>query len=93
MVMDKIDRKQNIQAFNILKANKQHIEASLGTKLVWDLGENRRSAKVYYEISDVGIANENEWSVVANFHAKWAKKFYDVIVAPYLLPKFGKKEK
>lgn len=93
MVMDKIDREQNIHAFNILKANKQHIETSLGAELVWDLGENRRSAKVYYEISDVGLSDENNWTAMSNFHAKWAKKFYDKIVVPYLLPEFGKKEK
>lgn len=33
--------------------------------------------------NNVSIENETDWLQMANFHADWTKKFYDVIV-PYI---------
>ena len=30
--------------------------------------------------------NEDDWPVIAKFHAKWSVKLYEAIVVPYLKP-------
>ena len=41
------------------------------------------SSKVYCSLNGVSIKNRTDWLQMANFHAVWSKKFYDVLV-PYL---------
>ena len=53
-----------------------------------EIGSERRNI-VYSNSKDsvieynVSIENKTDWLQMANFHADWTKKFYDVIV-PYI---------
>lgn len=84
VVFQKGKKSENRQAFDALIVHRDEIESALGIALVWDKGsEERKSSKVYYQLSNVSIESEVDWLQMAKFHADWSKKFYDVIV-PYI---------
>ena len=63
--------------------HKNEIERTLKVPLTWQRGNDIKSSKISYSLNDVNIENEADWPKMAEFHAEWSKKFYDVIV-PYL---------
>lgn len=79
----KSDREKNKEAFDNLMIHKTEIESALQTALCWNRNDDMKNSKVYYQLNDVNVENEADWSKMAHFHAEWSKKFYDVIV-PYL---------
>lgn len=83
LYLGKADRDANKQAFDRLLTHKAEIEQALGAALCWDRGEDIKSAKIYYQLDGVSIGREVDWRQMAQFHAVWSKKFYDVLV-PYL---------
>ncbi len=84
IVFERADREENKRAFDKLLTHKEQIESALGISLVWDRGETKNSAKIYYQLSNVSIENEVDWLQMAHFHADWIKRMYDVIV-PYII--------
>ena len=84
--LGKSDNNENKRAFDLVAAHKAEIEETLGVQLIWDRGDDKKSSKIYYKINGVGIDNEEDWPVVAKFHAKWSLKLYESIVVPYLKP-------
>lgn len=76
-------KEDNKKAFDLLMSHKSEIESALGTALLWSRGDDIKSSKVYCQLNGVSINNETDWMQMANFHAVWSKKFYDVLV-PYL---------
>ena len=74
------DKILNKKIFDAVFARKTVIESALSASLVWDRGEDKRSAKIAYELSGVSIANEDDWKRMASFHSEWSKKLYDEIV-------------
>lgn len=83
----KANRDQNKEAFDYLATYRTEIENKLGVPLTWSRGEDTKSSKVCYRLTDVSIENEEDWPRMAKFHTEWSKKFYDVIV-PYLRAKY-----
>lgn len=83
IVFSKGDRQENKDAFDSLYTHRSAIESEIGTPLQWNRGDDIKSSKVYIQLNDVSIENETDWLQMANFHAEWTKKFYDVIV-PYI---------
>ena len=71
------------KAFDALYLFKDEIEAKLGTALQWNRGDDIKSSKVFIQLDDVSIENEEDWPQMAKFHAEWSKRFYDVLV-PYI---------
>ena len=67
-------------AFDSLYTHKAEIESALGTTLQWNRGDDIKSSKVFIQLNNVSIENETDWLQMANFHADWTKRFYDVIV-------------
>ena len=82
----KADNDENKRAFDMVAAHKAEIEEALGVQLIWDRGDDKKSSKIYYKIDGVGIDNEDDWPVIAKFHAKGSVKLYEAIVVPYLKP-------
>ena len=82
-VFGKKDKNKNKIAFENLKIYKDEIEAKLGKKLTWKRNDDIKSSRVYYQLDNVSIENENDWLKMAHFHSEWSKKFYEVIL-PYL---------
>ena len=83
----KANRDQNKEAFDYLATYRTEIENKLGVPLTWSRGEDTKSSKVCYRLTDVSIENEEDWPRMAKFHTEWSKKFFDVIV-PYLRAKY-----
>lgn len=77
------DVNKNKSAFDLLAANKDEIEKNLNAKLIWERKDDLLSSKIYITLENVNINNESDWEQIAQFHAEWSKKFYDVLV-PYL---------
>lgn len=73
------DKAFNKKAFDYLYAHKSQIEQLLGTTLIWDRGEEKKSSKVVIEQKGLSINNEADWSRMSQYHAEWSKKFYDVM--------------
>lgn len=77
------DKDVNKATFDDLYKYKVEIESKLGTELQWNRGDDIKSSKVFIQLDNVSIENEDDWPQMAKFHADWTKKFYDVIV-PYI---------
>ena len=83
LIFGRSSKQENKAAFDSLYTHKSEIESKLGVTLQWNRGDNIKSSKVYIQLSNVSIENETDWLQMANFHAEWTKKFFDVIV-PYI---------
>ncbi|WP_314964435.1 DUF4268 domain-containing protein [Oribacterium sinus] len=86
LVFGKASSEENKKGFDIVAAHKAEIEAAIGAPLVWDRGDDKKSSKIYFTLDGVGIGKEEDWPVIARFHAKWTAKLYEAIVVPYLKP-------
>lgn len=80
LVLQKPDRDANKQTFDDLFAHKAAIEETLGAALHWNRAEDKKASKVYVLLPDVELEDEAGWPRLAQFHAAWSRKFYDVIV-------------
>lgn len=83
IVFARENRQENKDAFDKLYIHKTEVESALGTALQWNRGDDIKSSKVFIQLNNASIENETDWLQMANFHAEWTKKFYDVIV-PYI---------
>ncbi len=83
VVFGRGNKRENKDAFDSLYTHKAEIESALGTTLQWNRGDDIKLSKVFIQLNNVSIENETDWLQMANFHADWTKKFYDVIV-PYI---------
>ena len=83
VVFARAERSENKAAFDALYQHKSEIESKLGTELQWNRGDDIKSSKVFIQLDNVSIENEDDWPQMAKFHAEWSKKFYDLIV-PYI---------
>lgn len=83
VVFGRGNKQENKDAFDKLYIHKDEIEKELGITLQWNRGDDIKSSKVFYQLNNVSIENETDWLQMANFHADWTKRFYDVIV-PYI---------
>lgn len=77
------DKETNKKFFDFLYFKQEEIEKQLEKTMVWYRGDDNKSSKIYIENSDLGIANENVWGKMTEYHVQWSKKFYDVFV-PYV---------
>ncbi|MDD6149032.1 MAG: DUF4268 domain-containing protein, partial [Lachnospiraceae bacterium] len=87
-ILDKSESEQNKKAFDILHANKQAIEDSLGVKLSWDRLDEYKMSWIYYSLDDVSITNKEDWDKMATFFGEWSDKFRKAMV-PYLVDEFS----
>ncbi len=79
----KPDQGQNKAAFDRLLRHRPEIEAALGVTLTWSRGEQTKSSKVFHQLSHVGVEREADWPQIAQFHAQWSRRFYEILV-PYV---------
>lgn len=73
-------KEENQAMFQRLLKDKQQIEDSLGTALVWRGTEQHKSASISLSLEGVYLKNRKDWDKMADFHAVWSRKFYDVFV-------------
>ena len=55
--------------YKTLEAHRVEIETAYGKSLTWVNSEDTRSCRVYDEIKDIGIKNEEDWDRMCKFHA------------------------
>ena len=71
---------ENTAAFDRLLAHKEEIESALGTPLIWDRGEHKKSAEIGLRLTGVNVCNKDDHPQMAAFHALWAQRFTDVFL-------------
>ncbi len=84
----KSESAENKKAFDLIAEHKEAVEKALGVNLIWDRGEDKKVSRIYYEIDEIGIDNEDNWAGIAAFHSKWTARFYEEIVEPFLIPEY-----
>ena len=80
LVFSSSDKDNNKNAFDKLLPDRPVIENALGVSLNWNRADDKKSSKIFIQLPNVSIENEMDWLQMAQFHAEWSKKFYDVIV-------------
>lgn len=76
-------KEKNKALFDTLYAHKAEIDAAMGVPLNWIRSDDTKASWIQIRLPDVSILNEEDWIMMAKFHAEWSKKFFDIIV-PYL---------
>jgi len=84
IVFSKPEKEANKKAFDKLWSLKSEIESKLNAALIWDRGDDKKSSKAYFQLSNVSIENEVDWLQMSRFHAEWCREFYDIVV-PYIM--------
>lgn len=83
LFLGKSRKEENKKAFDELLVKKAEIEKAIDLPLTWNRGDNIKSSKIFCQLDGVSIENETDWARMAQYHAYWSKKFYNVFV-PYL---------
>lgn len=78
--LGKANKNANKAAYDYLYARKDEIEQKLGVQLGWNRLDENKASLITYTLPGISIAQENDWVMMAKFHAEWAKKFNDVFV-------------
>ncbi|MFR1190619.1 MAG: DUF4268 domain-containing protein [Megasphaera micronuciformis] len=61
VVFARAERSENKAAFDALYQHKSEIESKLGTVLQWNRGDDIKSSKVFIQLDNVSIENEDDW--------------------------------
>ena len=77
------DKALNKKLFDAVAMHRTAIESAIGL-VVWDRGDDKKSSRIYVELSGASINNETDWPRMRKFHVEMSKKFYDAIV-PHIL--------
>ena len=77
--MERSDSTFNKMVFDTLFNQKDSIEKALQSSLLWNRNDNKISSNIGIKLDNVNLKNELDWCKMAQFHANWAKKFYDVL--------------
>ena len=84
LYLGKASKEENKEAFDKLYSHKEEIENVLGVSLLWNRNDDVKASRIYFQLDDVSIGNESVWPKMAEFHAEWSKRFYNLIVLEYL---------
>lgn len=93
LYLGKKDAEENRRAFDYLFSRSGQIEQVLGTRLMWNRSGGNKTSKaavISTSLRDVAIANDADWSRMAEFMAQWSRKYLDVFV-PILEDLYGGK--
>ncbi len=74
---------ENKRAFDLLRSHQDEIEDAVKISLNWERADNYKASWVNCSLQDVSIVNEEDWPRMAQFQAKWSRKFAEVLV-PYI---------
>ena len=69
--------------YKSIEAHRVEIETAYGKSLTWVNSEDTRSCRVYDEIKDVSIKNEDDWHEMITFHSQQARHLLHSM-QPYL---------
>ena len=74
---------KNQQIYDSLKRHQAEIEGTYGRPLMWYNQEGTRSCKVYDELTDVSVTNQDDWIKMMKFHSERGAMLLRA-VTPYL---------
>lgn len=81
--ISKKEKNINKNIFDYLLDNKESIETSFGNSLIWERQDNNCRSKIFFEMPDVNIFNEETWDEIIEFLTenmiKFEKSFSPVI--------------
>ena len=77
------EAKANKQIFDHLYQFKDEIEEKIGAELDWKRLDEYKTSVIRIEDKSLSIDREEDWPKMAEFHGKWSRAFYDVLV-PYI---------
>ena len=83
LYIGKSDAQANKQIFDRLYNHKDEIEEKMGAQLDWQRLDEYKTSAIRIEDKSLSIDREEDWPKMAEFHAKWSRAFYDVLV-PYI---------
>lgn len=81
---------KNKALFDYLYSYKDSIENNIGKNFIWERKDDTKGSKIYLELSEVSVVNENDWSKMSDFHAEGSKKIieaFEDILSQYFLNK------
>lgn len=79
--MNSGDVAKNKKGFDILFAHKDEIEKKLGVSdLDWARADEYKASWIAYSLKGVSFKNEDDWPIMAKFHAEWSSKIADVMI-------------
>ena len=84
----KSKQEENKKIFDYLYLKKEEIENKNEESYSWYRGDNLKSSKIYAEIKDVNISNEQDWIKMSNFHINECTKIY-LVFKDYLSEYFS----
>ena len=79
----KSEAQANKQIFDHLHKYKDEIEEKIGAQLDWKRLDEYKTSAIHIEDKSLSIDREEDWPKMAEFHGKWSRAFYDVLV-PYI---------
>lgn len=66
-------KEKNKALFDYLYSSKEIIEKESKVNFIWERKNDTKVSKIYLEISEVNVSNEDNWPLMAEFHANGIK--------------------
>lgn len=76
------EKENNKKVFDSLLNSKHTIETQFGEELQWERLDEKVTARVKYELTDVSIFNEDDWKKMIDFMEKIVPKFESAFKKP-----------
>ena len=73
------DYQKTKDLFAKLEGHKDAIEQAYGKALTWHNQADTRSCRIYDEMKDISIKNEEDWPHIIEFHAQQGLKLLNAV--------------
>jgi hypothetical protein len=73
---------ENKSIFDALFSKKEQIESDFGAALEWERMDTKRMSRIKYELPDVSVFNEEDWSKMIQFMCQFVPKFESAFKKP-----------
>lgn len=80
--INKGTKEDNKKVFDKLHNNKESIESTYGSKLIWDRLDDKKTSRITDRLYDVDITNYDEWEKIEDFLCQAMVKFEKAIKEP-----------
>lgn len=74
--IDTGDYQKNRDIYKQFASHRDEVETAYGKALTWACQDDTRACKIYDEIKEVGVKNEQDWEYMISFHSEHAAKLF-----------------